>query len=182
MQALLLLLCHLLLSMLDIDAAPAADEINFLPGLHKQPNFRHYSGYLNVADGKHLHYWWDTRITCLRPIKCLVTSWTDHMTTPGFKFVTFTSGWASLWVDFWFDLDYNNNDSSSSVSGLVVALFADHKTISALSHHVLQLLPLPSLSQSSRVLTLTSTLLFTLCLLTPCPLLLFDGHHHDWSV
>uniref|UniRef100_A0A3P8X1X6 Carboxypeptidase n=1 Tax=Cynoglossus semilaevis TaxID=244447 RepID=A0A3P8X1X6_CYNSE len=57
MQALLLLLCHLLLSMLDIDAAPAADEINFLPGLHKQPNFRHYSGYLNVADGKHLHYW-----------------------------------------------------------------------------------------------------------------------------
>uniref|UniRef100_A0A8C4FFH8 Carboxypeptidase n=1 Tax=Dicentrarchus labrax TaxID=13489 RepID=A0A8C4FFH8_DICLA len=39
------------------DAAPAADEVTYLPGLQKQPSFRHYSGYLNVADGKHLHYW-----------------------------------------------------------------------------------------------------------------------------
>uniref|UniRef100_A0A3Q3ATB7 Uncharacterized protein n=1 Tax=Kryptolebias marmoratus TaxID=37003 RepID=A0A3Q3ATB7_KRYMA len=38
-------------------AAPAEDEITFLPGLQKQPSFRHFSGYLNVADGKHLHYW-----------------------------------------------------------------------------------------------------------------------------
>lgn len=38
-------------------AAPAADEVKFLPGLEKQPSFRQYSGYLSVADGKHLHYW-----------------------------------------------------------------------------------------------------------------------------
>lgn len=41
----------------DSEAAPAADEVTFLPGLQKQPRFRHFSGYLNVADGKHLHYW-----------------------------------------------------------------------------------------------------------------------------
>uniref|UniRef100_A0AAQ5XGY1 Carboxypeptidase n=1 Tax=Amphiprion ocellaris TaxID=80972 RepID=A0AAQ5XGY1_AMPOC len=51
------LLCYFLLALLGADAAPAADEITFLPGLQKQPSFRHYSGYLNVADGKHLHYW-----------------------------------------------------------------------------------------------------------------------------
>ncbi|XP_051249761.1 lysosomal protective protein isoform X1 [Dicentrarchus labrax] len=50
-------LCYLLLSLLGGDAAPAADEVTYLPGLQKQPSFRHYSGYLNVADGKHLHYW-----------------------------------------------------------------------------------------------------------------------------
>ncbi|XP_051932060.1 lysosomal protective protein isoform X1 [Hippocampus zosterae] len=38
-------------------AAPADDEVVNLPGLPKQPSFRHFSGYLNVADGKHLHYW-----------------------------------------------------------------------------------------------------------------------------
>jgi len=38
-------------------AAPDADEIKYLPGLQKQPNFKQYSGYLNVADNKHLHYW-----------------------------------------------------------------------------------------------------------------------------
>ncbi|KAL2090907.1 hypothetical protein ACEWY4_013170 [Coilia grayii] len=37
--------------------APDADEIKFLPGLPKQPSFKQYSGYLNVADNKHLHYW-----------------------------------------------------------------------------------------------------------------------------
>lgn len=37
--------------------APASDEVKFLPGLQKQPSFRQYSGYLSVADGKHLHYW-----------------------------------------------------------------------------------------------------------------------------
>uniref|UniRef100_A0A674B7M4 Carboxypeptidase n=1 Tax=Salmo trutta TaxID=8032 RepID=A0A674B7M4_SALTR len=37
--------------------APEADEIKFLPGLQKQPNFKQYSGYFNVADNKHLHYW-----------------------------------------------------------------------------------------------------------------------------
>lgn len=57
MQVLLLLLCYFLCSALDGDAAPAADEVTYLPGLQKQPSFRQFSGYLNVADGKHLHYW-----------------------------------------------------------------------------------------------------------------------------
>lgn len=52
-----LLLCCFLLAVLGSDAAPAADEITYLPGLQKQPSFRQYSGYLSVADGKHLHYW-----------------------------------------------------------------------------------------------------------------------------
>uniref|UniRef100_A0A3Q2P0S6 Carboxypeptidase n=1 Tax=Fundulus heteroclitus TaxID=8078 RepID=A0A3Q2P0S6_FUNHE len=43
--------------LLGAGAAPAADEITFLPGLQKQPSFRQFSGYLNLADGKHLHYW-----------------------------------------------------------------------------------------------------------------------------
>lgn len=48
---------YLLLYLLGCEAAPAADEVTFLPGLQKQPSFRHYSGYLDVAGGKHLHYW-----------------------------------------------------------------------------------------------------------------------------
>ncbi|KAM4587749.1 lysosomal protective protein [Odontesthes bonariensis] len=50
-------LLYFLLSLLGADAAPAEDEITFLPGLQKQPSFRQFSGYLSVADGKHLHYW-----------------------------------------------------------------------------------------------------------------------------
>ncbi|XP_077433723.1 lysosomal protective protein [Vanacampus margaritifer] len=38
-------------------AAPAGDQVVHLPGLPKQPAFRHFSGYLSVAGGKHLHYW-----------------------------------------------------------------------------------------------------------------------------
>lgn len=56
-QMLLQVLCFFQLSLLGGDAAPAADEVTYLPGLQKQPSFRHYSGYLSVADGKHLHYW-----------------------------------------------------------------------------------------------------------------------------
>uniref|UniRef100_A0A4W5RF48 Carboxypeptidase n=1 Tax=Hucho hucho TaxID=62062 RepID=A0A4W5RF48_9TELE len=52
---------HLVLSLLfgalGTLCAPEADEIKFLPGLQKQPNFKQYSGYFNVADNKHLHYW-----------------------------------------------------------------------------------------------------------------------------
>lgn len=33
------------------------DEIINLPGLSVKPNFRQYSGYLNVAKGKYYHYW-----------------------------------------------------------------------------------------------------------------------------
>lgn len=50
-------LWFLLTFLLGAGAAPSADEVSFLPGLQKQPSFRQYSGYLNVADGKHLHYW-----------------------------------------------------------------------------------------------------------------------------
>uniref|UniRef100_A0A8C7WIB4 Uncharacterized protein n=1 Tax=Oncorhynchus mykiss TaxID=8022 RepID=A0A8C7WIB4_ONCMY len=37
--------------------APETDTIKFLPGLQKQPNFKQYSGYFNVADNKPPHYW-----------------------------------------------------------------------------------------------------------------------------
>ncbi|XP_070182957.1 lysosomal protective protein-like, partial [Littorina saxatilis] len=38
-------------------AAPAADEVKSVPGLKKQPNFKHYSGYLQASGSKKLHYW-----------------------------------------------------------------------------------------------------------------------------
>ncbi|KAI3369587.1 hypothetical protein L3Q82_024497, partial [Scortum barcoo] len=50
-------LCYFLFALLGGEAAPTADEVTYLPGLQKQPSFRQYSGYLSVADGKHLHYW-----------------------------------------------------------------------------------------------------------------------------
>lgn len=50
-------LCYFLFLLRRADAAPAADEIKYLPGLPKQPSFKQYSGYLNVSNGKHLHYW-----------------------------------------------------------------------------------------------------------------------------
>uniref|UniRef100_A0A8C6T4U9 Carboxypeptidase n=1 Tax=Neogobius melanostomus TaxID=47308 RepID=A0A8C6T4U9_9GOBI len=56
----LVLLIHFLsagLHFLSVEAAPAGDEITYLPGLSKQPSFKHYSGYLDLATGKHLHYW-----------------------------------------------------------------------------------------------------------------------------
>ncbi|XP_051753716.1 lysosomal protective protein isoform X2 [Ctenopharyngodon idella] len=52
----LVLVC-LLLGVLEVSGAPDADEIKYLPGLSKQPSFKHYSGYFSVADNKHLHYW-----------------------------------------------------------------------------------------------------------------------------
>ncbi|XP_056885586.1 lysosomal protective protein isoform X2 [Takifugu flavidus] len=55
-----LLLCCFLWSALGLRlcwAAPVADEVTNLPGLRKQASFRQYSGYLSVANGKHLHYW-----------------------------------------------------------------------------------------------------------------------------
>uniref|UniRef100_A0A8C2J1N5 Carboxypeptidase n=1 Tax=Cyprinus carpio TaxID=7962 RepID=A0A8C2J1N5_CYPCA len=53
----LALVCLLLLGVLEVSGAPNADEIKYLPGLSKQPSFKHYSGYFSVADNKHLHYW-----------------------------------------------------------------------------------------------------------------------------
>ncbi|XP_072412937.1 lysosomal protective protein isoform X2 [Chiloscyllium punctatum] len=50
-------LLAVLLEIFLIESAPAKDEINYLPGLAKQPSFRQYSGYLNVSENIHLHYW-----------------------------------------------------------------------------------------------------------------------------
>ena len=47
-----------LLGTLGVIGAPDSDEIKFLPGLPKQPSFKQYSGYFNVAENKHLHYWY----------------------------------------------------------------------------------------------------------------------------
>ncbi|KAF1576996.1 UNVERIFIED_CONTAM: Lysosomal protective protein, partial [Eudyptes pachyrhynchus] len=49
------LLCALLLGL--SRAAPPDHEVTFLPGLAKQPSFRHFSGYLCAGPGKRLHYW-----------------------------------------------------------------------------------------------------------------------------
>ncbi|XP_077192248.1 lysosomal protective protein [Paroedura picta] len=38
-------------------AGPSGHAVGYLPGLAKQPSFRHYSGYLDVDQDKHLHYW-----------------------------------------------------------------------------------------------------------------------------
>uniref|UniRef100_A0A674B8G1 Carboxypeptidase n=2 Tax=Salmo trutta TaxID=8032 RepID=A0A674B8G1_SALTR len=56
-NAMFYLVLSLLFGALGTLGAPEADEIKFLPGLQKQPNFKQYSGYFNVADNKHLHYW-----------------------------------------------------------------------------------------------------------------------------
>ncbi|KAK7921806.1 hypothetical protein WMY93_008708 [Mugilogobius chulae] len=40
-----------------LGAEPVDDEVKSLPGLNKQPSFRHFSGYLDLSTGKHLHYW-----------------------------------------------------------------------------------------------------------------------------
>ncbi|XP_071173761.1 lysosomal protective protein-like isoform X2 [Mytilus edulis] len=37
--------------------APPAEEIKYMPGLHKQPYWKQYSGYLNATGTKQLHYW-----------------------------------------------------------------------------------------------------------------------------
>ena len=51
-------ICVLLLALLlGSEAAPKGDEVLYLPGLGKQAAFKQYSGYLTVADNKHLHYW-----------------------------------------------------------------------------------------------------------------------------
>lgn len=55
---LLLLLAVLAPALSPARAAPAADEVSFLPGLAKQPAFRHFSGYLRLAPGRRLHYWY----------------------------------------------------------------------------------------------------------------------------
>uniref|UniRef100_A0A8C9DHM0 Carboxypeptidase n=1 Tax=Prolemur simus TaxID=1328070 RepID=A0A8C9DHM0_PROSS len=53
----LLLLLLLGSSALRGEAAPQQDEVQFLPGLAKQPSFRQFSGYLKGSGSKRLHYW-----------------------------------------------------------------------------------------------------------------------------
>ncbi|KAL8592855.1 hypothetical protein ACOMHN_050683 [Nucella lapillus] len=38
-------------------SAPAGDQVQNLPGLKKQPQFKQYSGYLQASGTKKLHYW-----------------------------------------------------------------------------------------------------------------------------
>ena len=52
-----LTIATLLTLTLSVNGAPSADEIKALPGLKKQPAWRHYSGYLKASGTKHLHYW-----------------------------------------------------------------------------------------------------------------------------
>src|SRR5690348_1252000 len=33
------------------------DQVLYMPGINPQPNFNHYSGYLQGRPGNHLHYW-----------------------------------------------------------------------------------------------------------------------------
>lgn len=52
------LLCALLLGLGPAHAAPAGHEVTFLPGLPKQPSFRHFSGHLCIGPTQRLHYWY----------------------------------------------------------------------------------------------------------------------------
>eukprot|EP01083_Nonionella_stella_P022267 61583_1 len=49
----LILLCFLLLT----HAQPKEDNITSLPGVNFDLNYQQYSGYLDLANGHHLHYW-----------------------------------------------------------------------------------------------------------------------------
>eukprot|EP00076_Gallus_gallus_P028299 XP_015151901.2 lysosomal protective protein isoform X2 [Gallus gallus] len=51
------LLCALLLALGPAHAAPAGHEVTYLPGLPKQPSFRHFSGHLCIGPTQRLHYW-----------------------------------------------------------------------------------------------------------------------------
>lgn len=35
----------------------APDEVTVVPGMKFQPNYRHWSGYLQTRPGSFLHYW-----------------------------------------------------------------------------------------------------------------------------
>ena len=53
----ILTLCLVLVSVHVTFGAYLADEIQYMPGLHKQPYWKQYSGYLNASGTKQLHYW-----------------------------------------------------------------------------------------------------------------------------
>lgn len=52
-----LTITSLLTLYLFVSGAPSEDEVKYLPGLKKQPPWKHYSGYLKASGTKHLHYW-----------------------------------------------------------------------------------------------------------------------------
>ncbi|KAH3774566.1 hypothetical protein DPMN_175948 [Dreissena polymorpha] len=56
-SSLLLMLPLLGLLSLSVSAAPQNDLVVTLPGLDKQPPWKHYSGYLKASGTKQLHYW-----------------------------------------------------------------------------------------------------------------------------
>uniref|UniRef100_A0A8C5AKP5 Carboxypeptidase n=1 Tax=Gadus morhua TaxID=8049 RepID=A0A8C5AKP5_GADMO len=69
-------MCVLLLALLLLlgsEAAPQGDEVVYLPGLGKQAAFKQYSGYLTIANNKHLHYWFVE--SQLNPAKDPVVLW-----------------------------------------------------------------------------------------------------------
>lgn len=45
------------LPLLGVAVGPSELEVTDLPGLREPVNFRHYSGFLNAAEGRLLHYW-----------------------------------------------------------------------------------------------------------------------------
>lgn len=53
----ILTLCLVLVSVHVTFGADLGDEIQYMPGLHKQPYWKQYSGYLNASGTKQLHYW-----------------------------------------------------------------------------------------------------------------------------
>ncbi|XP_056405987.1 lysosomal protective protein-like [Hyla sarda] len=68
-----LFLGALLVGMPPAEAAPRADEIFDLPGLHTKPSFRQFSGFLKASSGKYLHYWF---VECQEdPKSCPLVLW-----------------------------------------------------------------------------------------------------------
>ncbi|XP_005108565.2 lysosomal protective protein isoform X2 [Aplysia californica] len=51
------LCCVLAVLVVQAYAAPEEDLVTSLPGLGWKPNFKQYSGYLDAARSRHLHYW-----------------------------------------------------------------------------------------------------------------------------
>ncbi|GIY95801.1 lysosomal protective protein [Caerostris extrusa] len=49
--------CIILCCVFSALSASHPDEVKELPGLNFPLNYKHYSGYLNATEGRHLHYW-----------------------------------------------------------------------------------------------------------------------------